>query len=62
MKNINHQIRTANESTENLMFGKFNFDPQKILNKKLIFDTIIDEGITLDRIIDTINDPFNDKY
>ena len=62
MKNINHQIRTANESTENLMFGEFNFDPKEILNKKLIFDTIIDEEITLDRIIDAIDDPVNDKY
>ena len=62
MKNINDQIRTANESTENFMFGEINFDPKEILNKQLIFDKIIDEGITLDRIIDTINDPFNDKY
>ena len=62
MKKINDQIRTANECTENLMFGEFNFDPKEILNKKLVFDTIIDEGITMDRIIDTINDPFNDKY
>ena len=44
------------------MFGEFNFDPKEILNKKLIFDTIIDEEITLDRIIDAIDDPVNDKY
>ena len=63
MKNINEQIRAANENTENLMLGESNFDPKEILNKKLIFNTIIiDEEIMLDRIIDAINDPLNDKY
>ena len=63
MKNINDQIRAANENTKNLMLGKFNFDPKEILNKKLIFDTtIIDEEIIIDRIIDAINDSFNDRH
>ena len=63
MKNINDQIRAANENTENLLLGEFNFDPKDILNKKLIFDaTIIGEEIIIDRIIDAINDPFKDKY
>ena len=63
MKNINEQIRAANENTENLMLGECNFDPKEILNKKLIFNTIIiDEEIMIDRIIDGINDPLNDKY
>ena len=63
MRNINNQIRAANENTENLLLGEFNFDPKDILNKKLIFDTpIIGEEIIIDRIIDAINDPFNDKY
>ena len=63
MKNINDQIRAANENTENLLLGEFNFDPKDILNKKLIFDTtIIGEEIIIDRIIDAINDAFNDKY
>ena len=52
-----------NESTENLELGEFNFDPKEILNKKVIFDTTItDEEIITDRLIDAINDPFNDKY
>ena len=46
MKNINDQIRAANENTENLLLGEFNFDPKDILNKKLIFDaTIIGEEL-----------------
>ena len=63
MKNINNQIRAANENTENLMFGEYNFDPKEILNKKLIFNTIIiDEEIMIDRIINAINDRLNGKY
>ena len=49
MKNINDQIMAANENTENLMLGEFNFDTKKILNKT-------------DRIIDAINNPYNDEY
>ena len=47
------------------MHGEFNFDPKRILNKRLIFHTtIIDKEIIMDRIIDAINDPYleNDKY
>ena len=49
MKNINDQVMAANENTENLMLGEFNFDTKKILNKT-------------DRIIDAINNPYNDEY
>ena len=63
MKYINEHIKAANESTENLMIGNFNFDSKKILNERLIFNTTItDEQIIIDRIIDTINHPYNDKY
>ena len=63
MKNINDQIRAANQNPGNLMVGEFNFDPKEISNKKPIFDsTIIDEEMIKDRIIDAINDPFNDKH
>ena len=45
------------------MLGEFNFDPKRILNKTLTFDTsIIVEEIIIDRIIDAINDPFSDKF
>ena len=63
MKNINDQIGVANENTENLMPREFNVDPKRILNKTLISDTsVVDEEMIIDRIIDAINDPFNDKY
>ena len=63
MKNINNQIKPANENTKNLMLGQFNFDPKERLNKTLIFDTVmIDEEIIIDRITDAINDTFNGKY
>ena len=63
MKNINNQTKPANENTKNLMLGQFNFDSKEILNKTLIFDTVmIDEEIIIDRITDAINDPFNAKY
>ena len=32
MKFINEQIKAANEKTENLMLGNFNFDLKLILN------------------------------
>ena len=44
------------------MNRKFNFDPKKILNKTLLFDTKkIDENIIMDRIIEALpltNDGF----
>ena len=50
-------------NTKKLMIGDFDFDPKKILNKTLLFDTsTIDEKLIIDKIIDGINDPFNDKY
>ena len=45
------------------MLGNFNFDPKTILNKRLIIDTtIINEEIIIDKIIEAINDPYNEKY
>ena len=61
MKFINEQIKA--ENTKNLMLGNFHFDPKLMLNKRLIFDTtIIDVEIIKDRIIDAINNSYNDKY
>ena len=63
MKFINEQIKAANENTENLMLGNFNFDLKLILNKRVIFyTTIIDEEMIIDKIIDAINNPYNDEY
>ena len=45
------------------MISEFNFDPKEILNKTLIFDmSMVHEEVIINRIIDAINDPFNDKY
>ena len=63
IKYINEQIKAANENTKKLMLGNFNFDPKTILNKRLIFyTTIINEEIIKDKIIEAINDPYNEKY
>ena len=63
MKNMNKQIKAANENTKNLMLSEFNFDPEEILNETLVFDTsLTDEEIVIDRIIDAINDSLNNKY
>ena len=63
MKFINEQTKVANENTGNLILGNFNFDPKVILNKRLIFDTTtMDEEIIIDRIIDAIDNPYNDEY
>ena len=63
MKNINKKTKATNENTKNLMTGEFNFDLKEILDKTLIFDTpMVDEEVVMNRIIDAINDSFNDKY
>ena len=51
-------------NTKKSMIGDFDFDPKKKnLNKTLLFDTsTIDEEVIIDKIIDGINNPFNDKY
>ena len=61
MKFINEQIKA--EDTENLMLGNVDFDTKLMLNKRLIFNTtIIDVEIIKDRIIDAINNSYNNKY
>ena len=63
MKNINKKTKATNENTKNLMTGEFKFDLKEILNKTLIFDTLmVDEEVVINRIIDAVNDSFNDKY
>ena len=52
-----------NENTMNLMRGEFNFDPKEIVDKNLLFDiSLVDEEVIMDRIIDAVNDLFNDNY
>ena len=59
MKNIERQIGKNNVSK--LMRGKFDFSPEKLLNK--ISDTSkINEEIIMDSIIDALNDKTNDEF
>ena len=60
-KNIEDQI--ARDNVSKLMRGEFDFNPEKILNKTLIFDTKkIDEEIIMDIIIDALNDKTYDEF
>ena len=59
MKNIERQIGKNNVSK--LMRGKFDFSPEKLLNKTS--DTSkINEEIIMDSIIDALNDKTNDEF
>ena len=61
MKNIEGQ--TATDNVSKLMIGEFDFNPERLLNKILIFDTKkrIEEIIT-DMMIDALNDKRNDEF
>ena len=53
MKNKEDQI--ARDNLSKLMRGEFDFDPQKILNKTLIFDNKkVDQKIIMDMIIEVL--------
>ena len=53
----------AREHVPALMNGKFSFDPKKILNKTLLFDTTkIDEEIIMDMIIRALSAGNDDFY
>ena len=61
MKNEEDQI--AKNNVSKLIRGEFDFNPKKILNKILIFDTKkLDEEIIMDIIIDVLNDKTNDGF
>ena len=65
MRLTNDQIEAAINNFSMLMDGEFNFNPQKMLNKKLIFDIyMVDEETITDKIIEGFDDPYlkNDKY
>ena len=60
MKNIEGQ--TARGNVSNLVRGEFDFNPKKILNKTLLFDTKkINEEIIIGRIIEALP-PTNDEF
>ena len=57
------QKKKKNTHTQNLILGEFSFDPKQLLNKRLIFDTsIIEKDIIIDRIINAIGKPYDNKY
>ena len=63
MKLINEQTKAPKKNTQNLILGEFNFDPKQLLNKRLIFDTlIIEKDIIIDRTINAIGKPYDNKY
>ena len=65
MRLTNDQTEAAINNSSMLMDDEFNFSPQKILNKKLIFDiSMVDEETIINKIIEGLNNPFleNDKY
>ena len=61
MKNIEGQ--TATDNVSKLMIGEFDFNPERLLNKILIFHTKkrIEEIIT-DMMIDALNNKRNDEF
>ena len=65
MRLTNDQIEVAINNSSMLMDGEFNSSPQKILNKKLIFDiSMVDKETITDKIIEGLDDHYleNDKY
>ena len=61
MKNIKDQV--ARDNVSKLMRDEFGFNPEKILNKTLMFDTNkIDEEIIMDMMIDALDDKTNDEF
>ena len=65
MKLTNDQIEASINNSSLLMDGEFNFSPEKILSKRLIFDiSMVDEETIMDKIIEGLDDSYlkNDKY
>ena len=59
----NRKQQTTRENVSALVNGKFSFDPKKILNKTLLFDTTkIDEEIIMDMIIRALTADNDDFY
>ena len=65
MKLTNDQVEASINNSSMSMDGESHFSPQKILNKKLVFDiSMVDEETIIDKIIEGLDDPYlqNDKY
>ena len=60
---MKREQQIARENVSALMNGEFSFDPKKILNKTVMFDTTkIDEEIIMDIIICALPADNNDFY
>ena len=58
MKLTNDQIEASINNSSILMEGKFDFSPQKILNKRLMFDiSMVDKETIIDKTIEGLDDP-----
>ena len=65
MKLRNDRIEASLNNSSLLMDGEFNFSPEKVLNKRLIFDvSMVDEETIMDKTIEGLDNPYlkNDKY
>ena len=57
------EAQIGRDNVSRMMRGEFYFSPAKILNKTLIFDTLkINGEEIMDRIIDALNDKYNDEF
>ena len=63
VKSLKQQAQIGRDNVSRMMRGEFSFSPAKILNKTLIFDTLkINGEEIMDRIIDALNDKYNDEF
>ena len=59
----NKELQIAMDNISALMEGKFSFDPKKILNKTILFDTSrVDEELIMDRIIESLCSDNDELY
>ena len=59
----NKELQIARDNLSALMERKFSFDPQKILNKTILFNkSRVDEELIMDRIIESLPSDNNELY
>ena len=63
LKRADKKSQISRENVSKLMRVEFDFNPKKILNKTLIFDTTkINEEIIMDKITEALNDKTNNEF
>ena len=56
-------LQIAADNAETLLKGKFNFSPQKLLNKTILFDTShVNEEKVMDEILEALPSKNNELY